>query len=134
MDRCHGHLLILRGMQFPPDLFPQIVILRNHVTPYCDPKTGEDAPFITVGPFASRDMLFHGTTGDLELYTTEEVITLKNVGIFKYTSTIKSSPKLPSLASLGQVLSSPTVPKVTPSSPMVEPDSSSKKRDNQSSS
>ena len=26
MDRCHGCLLIPRGVQFPPDLFPQIVL------------------------------------------------------------------------------------------------------------
>ena len=107
---------------------------RNHATPYRDPKTGEDAPFITIGPFASRDMLFCGTTRDLELYTAEEVITLKNMGIFKSSSTIKSSPKLPSLTSLGQALSSPPDPKVTPSSPKVELDSSSKKRDHKSSS
>ena len=123
-----------RGVQFIPDLFPQIVVPRNHATPYRDPKTGEDAPFITIGPFTSRDTLFHGTASDLELYTTEEVITLKNVGVFKSSSTIKSSPKLPSLTSLGQVLSSPSVPKVTPSSPKVAPDSSSKKRDHKSSS
>ena len=36
---------------------------------------------MTVGPFTSRDMLFHGVAGDLELYTTEEVIILRNVGI-----------------------------------------------------
>ena len=114
-------------MQFPPDLFPQIVMLCNHATPYHDPKTGEDAPFITVGPFASKDTLFCGAARDLELYTTEEVITLKNVGIFKSSSTSKSTPKLPLLASLGQALSSPPDPKVTPSSPKVEPGSSSKK-------
>ena len=134
MDTCHRHLLIPRDMQFPPDLFPQIVILQNHATPYHDPKTGEDALFKTVGPFASKDMLFHGIAGDLELYTTEEVITLKNVGIFKSSSTSQSSPNLPSLTSLGQALSSPPDPKVTPHSPKVEPDSSSKKQDHKSSS
>ena len=65
MDRCHGCLLMLRGTQFPPDLFPQIVMPRNHATPYRDPKIGEDAPFITVSSFASRDTLFHGTARDL---------------------------------------------------------------------
>ena len=79
MDTCHGCLLIPRGMQFPPDLFSQIVILHNHVTPYHDPKTGEEAPFITIGHFTSKDMLFHGIARDLELYTAEEVITLRNV-------------------------------------------------------
>ena len=104
MDRCHGHLLIPRGVHFLPDLFPQIVVPCNHATPYHDPKTGEDAPFVTVGPFMSMDTLFHGTAGDLELYTAEEVIALRNAGIFKSSNTSQSTPKLPSLASLGQAL------------------------------
>ena len=66
---------------------------------------------MTIGPFASRDMLFCGVVGDLELYTAEEVITLRNAGVFKSSSSA-SQPKLPSLASLGQTLSSPTSPKV----------------------
>ena len=69
MDRHHGHLLIPRGMQFLPELFPQIVVPRNHVTPYRNPKTGEDAPFVTVSPFVSMDTLFHSAASDLELYT-----------------------------------------------------------------
>ena len=92
MDTCHGCLLIPRGVQFPPDLFPQIVIPCNHVTPYCVPKTGEEAPFITVGPFASKDTLFHSVARDLELCTTEEVITLRNVGIFKSSGTSQPTP------------------------------------------
>ena len=67
MDTCHGCLLIPRGMQFPQDLFPQIVVPCNHATPYRDPKTGEEAPFMTVGPFTSKDMLFHGIARDWEL-------------------------------------------------------------------
>ena len=92
MDTHHG--CIPRGVHFPQDLFQQIVILHNHATPYHDPKIGEEAPFMTVGPFASKDMLFHGIAGDLELYTTEEVITIRNVGIFKSSSsTSQSTPK-----------------------------------------
>ena len=90
---------------------------------------------MTVGPFAKRDTLFWGVAGDLELYTAEEVITLRNVGIFKSSSSgSKSPPKLPSLTSLDQVLSSPAIPKVAPHSPKVEPDSSSQKQDHTSSS
>ena len=48
---------------------------------------------MTIGPFASRDMLFCGIAGDLELYTTEEVITLRNAGIFKSSSST-SQPSL----------------------------------------
>ena len=135
MTTHNGCLLIPRGVQFPKDLFPEIVILHNHAAPYRDPITGKEAPFITVGPFARRDMLFWGIAGDLELYTVEEVITLRNVGIFKSSSSASQSlPRLPSLASLGQVLFSPPAsPKVTPHSPKIEPDSSSKKRDHKSS-
>ena len=89
------------------------------MTPYCNPKTGEDAPFVTVGPFVSTDTLFHGTAGDLELYTAEEVIALRNAGIFKSSITSQSTPKLPSLASLGQALPSPLDFKLTTHSPEV---------------
>ena len=88
---------------------------------------------MTIGPFTSRDMLFHGIAGYLELYTTEEVITLRNAGIFKSSSST-SQPKLPSLTSLSQALSSPTSPKVASCSPKIEPDSSSKKWDHKNSS
>ena len=97
------------------------------MTPYHDPKTGEDAPFITVGPFVSKDTLFHSAAGDLELYTAEEVITLRNVGIFKPSNISQSTPKLPSLASLEQASSSPPDSIPTTHSAKVEPDSSSKK-------
>ena len=128
MATYNRHLLIPRGMQFPKVLFPEIVILHNHAVPYHDPKIGKEAPLITIGPFAKRDMLFWDTAGDLELYTTEEVIALRNGGVFKSSSSVsKSLPKLPSLTSLGQVLSSPISPKVSPHSPKIEPDSSSKK-------
>ena len=121
---CH---LIPRGILFPKDLFLEIVIPHNHAKPYRDTKTGKEAPFVTIGPFARRDMLFHGVAGDLQLYTTEGVITLRNVGIFKSSSSASQSlPKLPSLTSLDQTLSSPTSPKVTPHSPKIELDSSSK--------
>ena len=102
MDRYHGCLLIPKDMEFLPELFPQIVVPCNHANPYCNPKTGEDAPFGTVGPFSSTDTLFHGAASDLELYTAEEVVALRNVGIFKSSNTSQSTPKLPSLASLGQ--------------------------------
>ena len=106
MTTCNGCLLIPRGMQFPEDLYPVIVILCNHAAPYHDPKTGKEAPFVTIGPFTRRDTLFLGIAGDLDLYTTEEVITLRNTGIFK-SSSDASQPlsKLPSVASLGQIQS-----------------------------
>ena len=99
MDRCHQHLLIPRGVHFLPNLFPQIVVPRNHVAPYHDLKMGEVVPFVTVGPFVSTDTLFPGKTGDLELFTNKEVVALSNVGVLKSPTTGMSTPKLPSLAS-----------------------------------
>ena len=118
---------------FCPDLFPQILIPRNHATPYCDPQTGEDAPFVTVGPFASMDTLFHGTAGDLELYTAEEVVALRNAGVFKSSNTGPSTPILPSLTYLGQALPPPVNSKLPNHRFKVEPDSSTRKRDYRSS-
>ena len=34
-----GHLLIPRGMHFDPELFPDLVILRNHTGPLIDSVT-----------------------------------------------------------------------------------------------
>ena len=52
---------------------------------------------------------------------------------FKSSNASQSTPKLLSLASLGQALHSPPDSKLTIRSPQVEPDSSSKKRDYKSS-
>ena len=102
--------------------------LSFHVTMPYHTKTEKEAPFMTVGPFASKDTLFHGIAREFKLYTAEEVITLRNAGIFKSSSSVSQSlPKLPSLTSLGQTLSSPPDPKVAPHSPKIELDSSSKK-------
>ena len=121
-------------MQFTKDLFPEIVVPHNHAALYCDPKTGKEAPFVTMGPFSRKDTLFLGVARDLELYTIEEVITLRNAGILKSSSGASQSlSKLPSLTSLGQIPSAPTTPKVTLHSPKVELDSSSKRQDYKSS-
>ena len=46
-----GHLLIPRGVQYSPKLFPELVVLCNHAGPLVDPTTGHDAPFQTIGSF-----------------------------------------------------------------------------------
>ena len=100
----NGCLLIPRGVQFTKELFPEIVVLQNHTAPYRDPKTGKEAPFITMGPFSSKDTLFPGVTGDLELYTTEEVMSLRSAGILKSSSGASLSlSKLSLLTSLAQI-------------------------------
>ena len=70
-DRCLRCLLIPRGVHFSPDLFPQIIVPCDHVAPYCDPQSGEEVPFFTVGPFANTDTLFPDTAGNLDLFTDE---------------------------------------------------------------
>ena len=85
------------------------------MTLYRDPRMGEDVPFATIGPFTSTDTLFPGSAGDPDLYTDEEVIVLMNAGVFKSLIPSPSTPKLPSLAR------------------KVESDSSTRKRDHQSS-
>ena len=99
MDRCHRCLLIPKGVHFSHDLFPQIIVPCDHAAPYCDPRSGEEVPFFTIGPFASMDTLFPGTVGDLDLFTDEEVIALTNVGVFRSAITSASTPQSPSLAS-----------------------------------
>ena len=102
MDTHNGWLLIPRIVQFPTGplrdpLFPERAIPHNHAAQYCDPKTGKEAPSMTIGPFARRDMVFWDTA--------EEVNTLRNAGIFKSSSSASQSlPKLPSLVSLGQTI------------------------------
>ena len=110
-------LLIPRGMQFTKELFPDIIVLQNHAAPYHDPKTGNEAPFITMGPLSSKDTLLPGITGDLELYMTEEVICLRSTGILKSSSGASLSlSNLSSLAPLAQIQSAPATPKIFPGS------------------
>ena len=108
-NRNNRHLIIPRGLHFSIELFPQIVIPRNHIAPYRDPRTGVEAPFFTVGPFASSDTLFPGTAGDLDLFTDGEVYALRHIGALKSPITVTSNPHASTPAS------------------RVEPDSSTRK-------
>ena len=79
--------LFLEACSFTKELFPEIVIPQNHAAPYCDPNTGKEAPFITMGPFSSTGHAFPWVLpGDLELYTTEEVMHLRSTGALKSSS------------------------------------------------
>ena len=101
-------------MQFGKDLFPEIVIPRNDAALYPDPTTGKEAPFITVGTFSSTDTLFPGVARDWQLYTTEEVVCLRSVGVVKPSSAPSLSiSTLPTLASLAQMQSAPCHSEVT---------------------
>ena len=46
-----GRLLIPRGVQFGPKLFPEIVIPRNHAGPLFNSTMQQDAPLQTIGSF-----------------------------------------------------------------------------------
>ena len=76
-----GRLLIPRGVLFGPGMFPEIVILCNHAGPLIDSTTWQEVLFWTIGPFWAIDTIFPGLSGDLELFTTEEVAKLKELGI-----------------------------------------------------
>ena len=82
-DRCCWHLLIPRGVHFSTSLIPEIVVPRGHAAPYCNPRSGVEAPFFTMGPFASTDTLFPGVPGDLNLYTDMEISGLVEVGLLE---------------------------------------------------
>ena len=76
-----GCLLILRGVQYGPKLFLELVVPRNHAGPLVDSATGHDAPFQTIGSFRAVDPIFPGFPGDLALFTAKEVAQLKELGV-----------------------------------------------------
>ena len=110
-DRHHRCLLIPRGVHFSTGLIPEIIVPRGHAAPYLNPQSGVEAPFFTMGPFTSTDMLFPGAAGDLDLYTDMEISGLVQVGLLKPSITSTHDPHTASPAS------------------KVEPASSLKKRD-----
>ena len=102
-----GRLLIPRGVQFGPKLFPEIVIPRNHAGLLVDSAMGHDAPFWTVGSFQAVDPIFPGFPGDLELFTAEEVAKLKELGVLTPQPVPECPPLFPPLvtSSRGKVVS-----------------------------
>ena len=83
-----GRLVILKGVQFGPGLFPEIVILCNHMGPLVNSTTWQEVPFRTIGPFHAIDTIFPGLPRDLELFTAEEVAKLKELGILNLPKTL----------------------------------------------
>ena len=77
-----GHLLIPRGVQYGPKLFPELVVPCNHAGPLIDPAMGQDAPLQTIGSFRDVDPIFPSFPGDLALFTAEEVTQFEGVGDF----------------------------------------------------
>ena len=81
-DRRRRHILIPRGVHFS-NIIPEIEVPRGHSAPYYNPRTGVEAPFFTMGPFASTDTLFPSAPGDLDLYTDMEISGLQKVGLLE---------------------------------------------------
>ena len=102
-----GCLLIPRGVQFGPKLFPEVVIPRNHAGPLVDSAMGHDAPFWTVGSFRAVDPISPGVPGYLALFTAEEVAKLKELGVLTPQPTPEHPPLFPPLvtSSWGNVVS-----------------------------
>ena len=92
---------------------------------------------MTVGPFSTMDPLFPGDARDWKLYTTQEVMHLKSVGVLTpFTASGLSTSALLTQPPLAQALSAPStlgVPKMGLGSPIIEPDSSSKRHEGLSS-
>ena len=76
-------LLILRGVQFGPKLFPDLVIPCNHVGPLVNSAMWQEVPFRTIGPFQATDPIFPSPPGDLALFMAEERGQVERVGGFK---------------------------------------------------
>ena len=53
-----GRLLIPRGVQFGPGLFPEIVIPHNHAGPLFKSRMRQEVTLCTVGPFRAIDTIF----------------------------------------------------------------------------
>ena len=83
LDKCRRHILIPRGVHLSSNVIPKIEVPRGHSAPYYNCRRGVEAPFFTMGHFASTDTLFPGTPGDLDLYTDIEIFCLKNTGILE---------------------------------------------------
>ena len=94
-----GTYLFLGGVHFSANIIPEVKIPRGHSAPYYNPQTGVEAPFFTMGPFASTDTLFPSTPGDLDLYTDMEISGLEKVGLLEPSITSARDPHAVSSAS-----------------------------------
>ena len=78
---------------------PEIEVPHGHSAPYYNPQTGVEAPFFSMGPFASTDTLFPSTPGDLDLYTDMEISGLEKVGLLEPSFASARDPHTVSSAS-----------------------------------
>ena len=98
-DRRHRCILIPWGVHLSVNIVPEIEVPHSHSAPYYNPRTGVEAPFFTMGPFASTDTLFPGSPGDLDLYTDMEISNLKSIGLLQPSVTSARDPRTAPFAS-----------------------------------
>ena len=67
-DRRHRRILIPWGVHLSTNIVPEIEVPRGHSAPYYNRQTGVEAPFFTMGPFASTDTISQRTWGFRSLY------------------------------------------------------------------
>ena len=99
LDKCRRCILIPWGVHLSSNVIPEIEVPRGHSAPYYNRRTGVEAPFFTMGPFASTDTLFPSAPGDLDLYTDMEISCLKNIGILEPSVTSARDPRTASSSS-----------------------------------
>ena len=102
-----GCLLIPRGMQFGPELFPDLVMLCNHAAPLIDSSHGRRFHFGWWDLSEPWIQFFPVSQGDLELFTAEEVAKLKELGVLNPPNAPGCLPLFPPLvsSSRGKVVS-----------------------------
>ena len=93
LDKRRRRILIPRGVHLSTNVIPEIEVPHGHSAPYYNRRTGVEAPFFTMGPFASTDTLFPGVPEDLDLYTDMEIFCLKNIGILEASVTSARDPR-----------------------------------------
>ena len=106
LDKRRRCILIPRGVHLSTNVIPEIEVPRGYSAPYYNRRTGVEAPFFTMGPFASTDTLFPSAPGDLDLYTDMEISCLKNIGILETSVASARDPHTASSASKAEAVPS----------------------------
>ena len=98
-DKCRRCIPTPRGIHLSTNTIPEIEVPCGHYAPYHNRRKGAEAPFFTMGPFASTDTPLPGAPGDLDLYTDMEISCLKNIGMLETSVASAQDPRIASSAS-----------------------------------
>ena len=100
LDKCHRCILIPRGVHLSTNIIPEIGVPRGHSAPYYNRRTGVEAPFFTMGPFASTDTLFpQRTWRSRSLYRHGDLLFEKTLGYWRHQPRAARDPRTASSAS-----------------------------------